>query len=190
MKKLFAMLFVTLLVVTLFTGCGTPENYVSINTKTIKFSTYDELEEYAKSIDTTKYMILADYEFEMRFNSLYYLTLIEKAKNENYEIFQFASVSMRQEFDKKISYCNVNNFCYLIVVTENPSKSTITVKKILQNDENYIVIAEDDSLLMVPKNISEFVISNEDDILNLEKTDGTITKATFCITQEMQNTIN
>ena len=196
MKKLFAMLFVTLLVVTLFTGCGKPGNYVSINTKTIRFGTYDELEEYTKNIDTSKYMILTDYESKIRSTIFYNLVLIKKAKNENYEVFQFSDESMLKEYEqrvdstKKVYYYYINNFCYLIVVSENTNKSPIAVKEILQNDENYIVIAEDDNLLMVPKNIAEFAISNENNILNFETTDGKVTKAIFCITKEMQDTIN
>ena len=87
---------------------------------------------------------------------------------ENYEVFEFSSDKARQEFrknidsSKKVSYYKSPEFFYLIVVTENTAKkSTITVKDILQNDENYIVIAADDSLIMIPKNISEFITSSE-----------------------------
>ena len=96
----------------------------------------------------------------------------------------------RVDSTKKVYYYYINNFCYLIVVSENINKSPIAVKEILQNDENYIVIAEDDNLLMVPKNIAEFAISNENNILNFETTDGKVTKAIFCITKVMQDTIN
>ena len=64
--------------------------------------------------------------------------------------------------------------------------TTISVKEILQNnDENYIVIANDDTVTMVPKTVAEFIVSTESNLLILEKTDATIVKATFCITQEM-----
>ena len=39
---------------------------------------------------------------------------------------------------------------------------------------------------MIPKNISEFVTSDDSNTVYLETTAGTITKATFCITEEMQ----
>lgn len=83
-----------------------------------------------------------------------------------------------------------NGFLYLITVSENViEKSTIAVKEILHNDENYIVISDADSLVTVPKSISEFIISYETNIVNLETSAGTITKATFCITKEMQDKI-
>lgn len=193
MKKIFTMLLAILFTTILFTGCGKPENYVSINTTEIIFNTYEALEGYAKSIDTTKYMIVDNYKNEIK--STYNLILIEKAKNENYEVFQFSDKSMLKEYEQKlnsnqkISYYYAHNFYYLIVVNENTSKNTLTVKELLQNDENYIVISEDDTLLLIPKNIAEFVISNESNILNFEKTNDTITKATFYITEEMQNNI-
>ena len=49
---------------------------------------------------------------------------------------------------------------------------TITVKEILQNDENYIVIADDDSLIMIPKNISEFITSSNGNTVYLNGIEG------------------
>lgn len=68
-------------------------------------------------------------------------------------------------------------------------QTSISVSEILQNNENYIVIANDDTITMIPKNTAEFVISNENNLLILEKDDSTITKATFCITKEMLESI-
>lgn len=197
MKKNFVLILTIFLAGMLFTGCSKGENEISINTTIKAFSTVEQRQEYADTLDTTKYQIIGE-QFSRHYNmrSTYDLVLIEKANNENYEVFQFSSKDTRKEFrekldnNTKVSYYALNGFYYLIIVNENIiEKSTITVKEILQNDENYIVIANDDSLVMIPKNISEFITSYEGNILNLEREAGILTKATFLITEELQNKI-
>ena len=197
MKKFFTLILAIILVGTMFTGCSKDTNEVSINLTTKEFYTEDSREEFIESLDTNKYLIIGKrYSTHYKSRSTYDLIFIEKAKNETYDIFEFSSKDARKEFrskldnNQKFSYYAAGGFYYLILVNENTAKkSTVTVKDILQNEENYIVIADDDSLIMIPKNISEFITSSEKNIVNLEKTAGTITKATFCITEEMQNKI-
>lgn len=197
MKKFFVLILAILLVGMMFTGCGQEENEVSINTAVKEFYSEDSREEFIETLDTNKYLIIGKrYNTHFRARSTYDLILLEKAKNETYDIFEFSSKEARTEFrskldnNQKYSYYSSDGFYYLILINENTAKkSTITVKDILQNDENYIVIADNDSLLMVPKNISEFVTSSEGNTVYLETTAGTITKATFCITEEMQKKI-
>ena len=196
MKKFFVLILAILLVGTMFTGCSKTANEVSINTKTEEFHSYEALQAYAENLDTEKYQIIGDYDSTYRGITTCYLLLIEKAKNESYEVFEFSSKSARKEFstkvdsNKKLAYRHGGGFYFLIVITENTvQKSTITVKDILQNEENYIVISDDDTLIMIPKIISEFVTSDDSNTVYLETTAGTITKATFCITEEMQNKI-
>lgn len=191
MKKFFVLILAILFVATMFTSCD--ENCVKINLTIKEFYTPEQRQEYADALDPTKYQIICE---ENRKGDTYLLILIEKAKNETYEVFQFSSKPLRDEFrekidsNKKVSYYEANGFLYLITVSENViEKSTIAVKEILHNGENYIVISDADSLVTVPKSISEFIISYETNIVNLETSAGTITKATFCITKEMQDKI-
>lgn len=199
MKKVFVLFLAILFVTTLFTGCNKNgndnDNSVLINTTVEQFSSYQELQKYVLNLDTERYQIIGDYESYFC-GTIYNLILIEKAKNESYEVFEFSDPSVRKEFeskissDKRISYYEAYGFYYLIVISENTAeKSTATVKDILQNDENYIVITDDDNLVLIPKSICEFITSFEGNIVNFEKTAGTITKATFCITEEMQEKI-
>lgn len=202
MKKFFTLFLAILFVFTLFTGCNKKENIkdencISINITYKDFHSPDKRQKYVEELDTSKYQIIGEYYRNgTRSPDIYGLTLIKKAANEIYEVFQFSSKEIRQEFrakvdgNKKVSYYESDGFYYLIVISENTTeKSTITVKEILQNDENYIVIADDDSLIMVPKNISKFITSSNGNTVYLETTAGTITKATFCITEEMQKKI-
>ena len=201
MKKIFVLFLAMFLLSTMFTGCSQKEpekeGLVSMNITIKSFHSPDKRQEYAQTLDTSKYQILAEKRTHYpRSADTYDLVLIKKANNESYEIFEFSSEDLRTEFhqkidsSKKIAYYEADGFYYLILVNENTAKkSTITVKDILQNDENYIVIADDDSLVMIPKNISEFVTSSDGNTVYLETTAGTITKATFCITEEMQEKI-
>ena len=197
MKNFFTLILAIILLATLFTACSKDDNSVSINITIKEFYTPEERQEYAETLDTTKYYILGEqFRTHYKSRSTYNLILMKKANNETYEVFQFSSKDTRKEFrekidsNKKVSYYEVNGFYYLIVISENVAKkSTVTVKDILQNEENYIVIADDNSLVMIPKNISEFVNSDYSNTVYLETTAGTITKATFCITEEMQEKI-
>lgn len=198
MKKFLYLIFAMFFIVTLFVGCSEDEtNSVSVNTTIKEFHTVEKRQEYADNLDTTKYQIIGErFTTHYKRSSTYDLIMIEKANNENYEVFQFSSKDTRKEFrekldnNKKVSYYSADGFYYLIIVSENTvNKSTVVVKEILQNEESYIVIAEDDNLTMIPKNISELVTSTNNNIVNLETTAGIVTKATFCITEEMQNTI-
>jgi hypothetical protein len=201
MKKIFVLFLAMFLMSTMFTGCSQKgpekEGLVSMNITIKSFHSPDKRQEYAQALDTSKYQILAEaYTHYARMSDTYDLVLIKKANNESYEIFEFSSEDLRTEFhqkidsSKKIAYYEADGFYYLIVITENTAaKSTITIKEILQNEENYIVITDDASLVMVPKNISEFVTSSENNVVYLETIAGTITKATFCITEEMQKKI-
>lgn len=114
-----------------------------------------------------------------------YLNFLEKFDFKNYEIFD-------------VSIDGYGAGKYIVTyriksVTEeniNTSESTIAIKEILQSDSDYVVIANDGTVTIVSKSVSKIVVSVETNVVILEKNGDTITKATFCVTQEMFESLN
>ena len=167
MKKFLALILVAVLCtgMLLLTGCGADEVDMSADATAGNYclTRCSSNEEYVQFLNN----------FDYDKNEILYVTTGE---GNNYLFFY---VTWRVKESTNTSDKEINS----------QAKATISVKEILQNNENYIVIATDNTVTMVPKTMAEFVVSSESNLLILEKTDTTITKVTFCITQEILESI-
>lgn len=168
MKKFFALMSAVLVVIGMVfvTGCGSKnENDTPVDG--------------SESNGTQKYFLKHFYREEE------YLSFLERFDFENYEVFD-VSVEGYGADEYFVTYRTKPT----IKENTNISESTITVKEIFQSDDAYVVIANDDTVRIISKAVSKIIVSTETNIVILEKNGDTITKAIFCITQEMFESLN
>lgn len=162
MKRILLFLLIFLLVGVTLIGCSSAENDERANY---------EMEYVSEGNGIYKCYLIY---FSSRQAYLDYL------ESFNFEEYEILDISPRGAYYMITYRDKVKN----LIQTTN-----IEIVEILESPISYIVVGKDGSVLVIPNEVCEFTISKTVNVLILEKDGESISKALFCITQEMMDSI-